>query len=290
MDKIPVRHITGIVKEPEFFGNFSIRKIEEVLSGGSFLQELHRHSFYFVLIIHQGSGEHVVDFISYPVTPGSVFFMRPGQVHKLQLESGTTGYLMQFDSAFYNPQEKSVKEVLNHLGNRTYCKLNDDRWVNTFGVLQGIYNECSAKEALHPQAIRSWLDILFIDLFRQGCNCGNCNQGGSDYNRLKLEELLSLINTHFTENKQVGFYADKMNLTQYQLNAVIKATLGKTFSELMTGTIVLEAKRQLLATVNQVNHIAFSLGYEDVSYFIRFFRKQTGYTPEAFRNNFKEVL
>lgn len=51
--------------------------------------------------------------------------------------------------------------------------------------------------------------------------------------------------------------------------------------------IVLEAKRYLLATPNQVKEVANHLGYEDVSYFVRFFKKHTGHTPEAFRKNFK---
>lgn len=287
MDKIPVRHISGIVKEPELSGNFSIRKIEEVLSGGTFIQELHRHSFYFILIINQGSGEHVIDFTPYPVVPGSVFFMRPGQVHRLQLEHATTGYLIQFNNEFYNPKEKPARDILNHLGNRTYCKLSDSRLLATFNILQCIYEECQVKDTLQQKAIGSWLDLLLIDLFRQGCNCGNCNQNTGDYSYRKLEELLNLINTHLTNHKQVNFYAGKMNLTPYQLNAIIKATVRKTFTGLVTETVLLETKRQLLATSNQINHIALNLGYEDVSYFIRFFKKNTGHSPEAFRNNFK---
>jgi YesN/AraC family two-component response regulator len=61
--------------------------------------------------------------------------------------------------------------------------------------------------------------------------------------------------------------------------------MAKTASELINEYIILEAKRYLLATPNQIKEIADQLGYEDVSYFIRFFRKQTGYSPEAFRHN-----
>jgi AraC family transcriptional regulator, transcriptional activator of pobA len=43
----------------------------------------------------------------------------------------------------------------------------------------------------------------------------------------------------------------------------------------------------LLATPNQIKDVADHLGYEDVSYFIRFFKKHTGHSPEAFRRNFK---
>jgi AraC-like DNA-binding protein len=78
-----------------------------------------------------------------------------------------------------------------------------------------------------------------------------------------------------------------LNLSNYQLNAITKTTLGKTCSEVIDEYIILESKRNLLATSNQVTQIAFHLGYEDVSYFIRFFKKHTGYSPEAFRNNFR---
>ena len=78
-----------------------------------------------------------------------------------------------------------------------------------------------------------------------------------------------------------------LNLSTYQLNAITKTTLGKTCSDLINEYIILESKRYLLATSNQVNQIAYHLGYEDVSYFIRFFKKHTGYSPETFRHNSK---
>jgi AraC-like DNA-binding protein len=77
-----------------------------------------------------------------------------------------------------------------------------------------------------------------------------------------------------------------LHLSPYQLNAITKSMLGKTCSELIHEYIILGSKRQLLATSNQVSQIAYQLGYEDVSYFTRFFRKHTGLSPEAFRHHF----
>jgi AraC-like DNA-binding protein len=99
--------------------------------------------------------------------------------------------------------------------------------------------------------------------------------------------LLALLQAHLFKHKQVAEYAAMMNLSTYQLNAITKETMGKTCSELITEQIILEAKRYLLATSNLVSQIADHLGYQDVSYFIRFFKKHTGHSPEAFRNNFK---
>ena len=82
-------------------------------------------------------------------------------------------------------------------------------------------------------------------------------------------------------------YAEMLSITPYQLNAITKTSLQKTASELINEHITLEAKRILISTGNQVNQVADMLGYDDPSYFIRFFKKQTGFTPETFRQNFK---
>jgi AraC-like DNA-binding protein len=76
-----------------------------------------------------------------------------------------------------------------------------------------------------------------------------------------------------------------MNLSPYQLNEITKSSIGRTASELINDHIILQAKRNLLATPNQIKDIADILGYEDVSYFIRFFKKHTGLSPESFRRN-----
>ena len=95
------------------------------------------------------------------------------------------------------------------------------------------------------------------------------------------------METHIATDKQVSQYADRLNLSVYQLNSITKNLLGKTCSVVIDDQIILESKRLLLATSNQISQIAFELGYEDVSYFIRFFKKHSGFSPEAFRNNFK---
>ena len=78
MIKIPVRNIDAALKEPDFTGSFSIRDVETLLSGKDMVQELHRHSFFYVLLLEKATGEHHIDFTPDPVGNHSVFFMRPG--------------------------------------------------------------------------------------------------------------------------------------------------------------------------------------------------------------------
>lgn len=285
METIPVRHINETVKEPAFSGNFDILDIEAYLSGKDMVQHLHRHSFFYVLVLKKGAGEHNIDFVTYPVEDNSIFFMRPGQVHELTLKNGTTGYLIKFSSEFYSPPEKTANLILKKVSNKNFCPLTSQRMKTIFIILENIFAEHQDKQERHKEVIQSYLDIFFIELLRQSRNPVKFSDGSAEYLQERLSELQELIAQDVSTKKQVSHYAEKLHLTAYQLNAITKSTLGKTCSELINESILLEAKRYLLATSNQINQIAWHLGYEDVSYFVRFFKKHTGYTPEAFRKN-----
>lgn len=287
MEKIPVRHINTTVKEPDFLSSFKIRKVENLLSGEDMVQALHRHSFFYILLIEKGSGAHYIDFVQYPVTNYSIFFMRPGQVHQLTLDRGSVGYLMEFASDFYSPLEQSGIRILRKVSSKNYCQLDVARFSKLLFLLNYIFQEYSAREDKFQEVIKASLDIFFIELVRQSRNPQNPGGKGSQYMQDRLEELLELITFHVANHKQVSDYAQMLNLTAYQLNAITKSTLDKTCSELINEYIILEAKRYLLATGNQINQIAYHLGYEDVSYFIRFFKKHVGASPDIFRHNFK---
>ena len=154
-------------------------------------------------------------------------------------------------------------------------------------MLAYIFNEYITKQDGYLDVIKAKLDIFFIEFIRQSLKPNEISKTGSNYSQQRFEEFMDLCFTHITTHKQVSQYADLMNLSTYQLNAITKATLGKPASELINEQIVLEAKRYLLATPNQVKDIADHLGYEDISYFIRFFKKHSGYSPEVFRKKFQ---
>ena len=232
-------------------------------------------------------GEHDIDFISYPVQNHSVFFMRPGQVHALSLRKGSTGYLMEFANDFYSPFEKQASQVLRKVSSKNYCQVDADRFGRLYSILTYIFQEYREKQEKYLEVIKSSLDIFFIELVRQSRDPRSVSSVSSQYMQDRLDELLELITLHAATDKQVSYYAQLLNMTPYQLNAVTKSTLGKSCSQLINEHVILEAKRYLLATSNQVNQIAYHLGYDDVSYFIRFFKKHSGHSPDAFRQNFK---
>lgn len=287
MKNIPVRKITAGQREQMAPGRFSIRELQQLLNGKDLAHELHKHDFFFVLAIQEGRGIHEVDFVKYKVHDHAVFILRPGQVHRLELKAGASGFLLEFDTGFYQPQKSLTEQRWQKAAAKNYCGLAAARFNKLYSILSNTFLEFSAQEDAYREAIRANLDLFFIELLRQSRNPKNIASKQNHYTQERFEELLRLLETHIGHLKEVAGYASLLNMSPYQLNAISKAAVGKTVSALINEQIILEAKRYLLATSSQVKDIADQLGYEDVSYFIRFFKRHTGHSPESFRKNCK---
>jgi AraC-like DNA-binding protein len=285
MKKIPIRQLNA-VHQP-VTGQFKIRRVEEFAGDTDLAHDLHRHDFYLILAIEKGEGIHEIDFTPYKVQDQSIYFLRPGQVHQLDLKAGSAGYLIEFDSAFYHPDEKIANQRLRKASNKNFCELSADRFNRILDILSTLYKEYNSKEEGYQDIIKSSLNIFFIEFVRQSPNPNAVVSSAATYTQERFEEYLELLDKHIFTHKQVSQYTDLMNLSAYQLNEITKSSIGKTASELINEHIIMEAKRYLLATAEQVKEIADHLGYEDPSYFIRFFKKQTGFSPDAFRQQFK---
>ncbi len=287
MKPIPIRHITSAHGDQNDAGRFSLRDVQQVLNGKDLVHDLHKHDFFFVLAVQKGQGVHEIDFVEYQVNDNIIFILRPGQVHRLELKADTTGFLMEFDLTFYQPKNSITDQRWKKATSKNHCEVAAERFMKLHAYLTAAFNEFTTKQEGYVEAIRANLDLFFLEYIRQSRNPNSITKTDGGYTQDRFEELVQLLETNIRSMKNASQYSELLSLSSYQLNAITKASVGKTVSELINEQILLEAKRYLLATPNPIKEIADQLGYEDVSYFIRFFKKHTGHSPEAFRKNFK---
>jgi AraC family transcriptional activator of pobA len=287
MKTIPVRKFESKRQELLLSGNFFILPLKELLAGKDIATHLHRHDYYHLLVVEKGRGDHAIDFVNYQVKDRTIFFLRPGQVHELKLKAASRGYLVEFKTDFFAATDPQAGHWMRKASVQNFCPVPSSGFKSIYSLFDLMYREFINKQEGYFEAIRAALQLFFIEFIRQGKSPKRLAMTASDYAQERLEDFLQLLETHIATDKQVAQYAERLHLSAYQLNAITKSKLGKTCSSVIDEQIILEAKRLLLATSGQVSNIAFDLGYEDVSYFIRFFKKHTGYSPEVFRTHFR---
>ncbi len=96
----------------------------------------------------------------------------------------------------------------------------------------------------------------------------------------------NLLEIHFKKEKGISFYADKLFVSAKVLTNTTQLMLGKTPKQLIDERVLLEAKRLLVHSNNSVKTIGFNLGFDEPTNFNKFFKKHSGQTPAAFREDF----
>ena len=98
-----------------------------------------------------------------------------------------------------------------------------------------------------------------------------------------VRRLRALVDAQFRQQPSLVALAATLGITPTQLNRVCHRVLGHSALGVLHGRLVLEAQRDLAYTTLAVKQIALGLGFADAGYFSRFFQRQTGHSPSAWR-------
>ncbi len=270
---------------------FDIKILEQHLHEHEVTLQPHRHDCYLILLVTQGHGKHIIDFETHEVNPFSAFFLTPGQVHSWNFTEDAKGYVIFFTSSFYMlyKREKHLTDFpfFRTLDNPGTLQLDEHKEGLLITMLQEMVSENTKEEFGRDEMLRNCLDIILTRLSRYYEQSTPLTANSAV--TLQMRQLESLIETHFIKLKSPAEYADLMNVTPKHLNDVCKLALNKTVSDLIHERQLLEAKRLLAFTMAGIKQIADHLEFNDKSYFMRFFKKYMGVTPDQFRENYLKV-
>jgi AraC-like DNA-binding protein len=102
-------------------------------------------------------------------------------------------------------------------------------------------------------------------------------------NQEKLSNILDFIIKNFRENIKLTDIADLANMTPTSFCRYLKNHTGKTLFEIVLNYRLESAKQLLLNTSLPINEIILNVGFEDIPYFNRTFKKWEGVSPREFR-------
>jgi AraC family transcriptional activator of pobA len=250
----------------------------------------HKHNFYLAVLFTAGSGTHEIDFNVYPVSKGSVFFMNPGQMHYWELSEDVEGYLFFHSEPFYNlhfaNQTIQGFPFFHSTRNPPDLQLSLTELPEIERQFSRILQEHRSENLYKHHKICSLIDAVYIDLARLYLHADREIPVKANQYAAKLKQLESFIEIHYRHVKLPGTYAAWMNMSSKHLNRITQASLGKTTSALILDRVMLEAKRLLVQSKDNLAQVADQLGYDDYAYFSRVFKKACGETPSEFTKRY----
>ncbi|WP_422861792.1 helix-turn-helix domain-containing protein [Flagellimonas sp. W118] len=96
------------------------------------------------------------------------------------------------------------------------------------------------------------------------------------------KNLIELLKNHHAEQRNLEFYADKMNLSVKALSKKTRAKMNASLGQLIRNELISTSKK-LLVQEASVKDIAYKLGFEEANHFSNFFKNYTGSTPTDYK-------
>jgi AraC family transcriptional activator of pobA len=252
------------------------------------LHKVHRHSFYHLVYFSRGSGHQHIDFKQFPVKPGTIYFMIPGQVHSWEFEEEPDGYIINFSTAYFHEflSKTSYLEqfsIFSGITDQQVVILQEEVAEQLSELFEGILKEGFIKQTFSNDMVRALLLQIFIKVER--LTNRKIDVYGSSYNHTIFRNFQQLIVLNYKQLKLPKEYAELLYITPNHLNALCKDIIGMSAGEVIREHIILEAKRLLINQHLSISEISHQLNYSDQSYFTKLFKKHEGLTPERFRKH-----
>jgi len=224
------------------------------------LNKIYVFDSYNLFIINSGNGIFQVDFKEYSFTENKIFFLSPGQ--SFQLVAGE--FVMsnyQIDSSEVD-QLRNARFLFQHIIGLGFINIESSKQIK-----EEITFNNSNKFLVN--AVDSWLELNPFKTSFQNINL--------------LFDLKQIIDKKYQEPIDVVSISNQLNQNEINIGKLVKQKLNSSIQKLKNEKILLEAKKKIAFSDLTTKEIAYETGFNDPTYFNRFFKTQTNLTPLEFR-------
>ena len=243
----------------------------------------HKHNDYFEIIyLSKGAGYHSIDHRKYEVKSPVIFFIRKEQVHSLQLEEYLTpeGYVLILKKDFFDRSvDAEFKKLVARISTVSCLYLPEVATIDRLFELLLTENIAGSDSSF--SITEGLLKALLVKVLEVASS-------NNTYVSSRLgiyEAFLELLNSEMVDRHKVAYYAEALNTSPQNLNAICRKAAGISATEVIADFVLSEAKRLLIYTDRTISEITFQLGFKDPSHFVKYFKRHTLTTPLQFRNS-----
>src|SRR5215471_7931695 len=285
---LPLFHLYGDPPDADAFDFIHIETISSRSSIHDWTIRAHRHGNLFqILIITQGGGEMTYEAATLPFEAPCALLTPATVAHGYRFQpSVTEGWVVSFTEDVTHALGDHSGEALarlRSLAEQPVVPLGEPEVTRLDRLCGELHEERFLAREGYRYAMRGYLALIAIEVVRLAASRARSGTVTLTLADPSVETLRGLVEEHFRRERLLSFYADKLAMTPDRLNDHVKRATGVTAGHLIRQRVLTEAKRQLVFTGAPIHEIAYDLAFSDPSHFTRFFRKQTGTTPQEFR-------
>jgi len=251
---------------------FFIRKIRRNFDAVSIDEQPHRHAFHEFLYIKNGTGKHEVDGLTYHLNANLVAKELEGTL--IRFQDSILPAVQSMDEGYYHNLLFALSQE-----NAITIQSEDSPLIELLlSRMQKEYDLQSGK-VLDLSLIQHLLYPLLILLNRYVEE----TQTPMDLAQNQYGQFINLLERSFKQYHGLDFYAQELGLTKRKLSQICLQKTGKTSKKIINERILTESKRLIKYTSLPLKEIAARLGFKDLGYFCRSFKKETGITPSTYK-------
>lgn len=247
---------------------------------------LNEKGLYKIVWSREKSTEIIVDGYAITLNKDQVIFCTPLNVMNIdQSVEGLTSFV--FNKEFFciqtHDDEVSCNGFLFFGSAQPQIVSLNEKEKKLFEMMFFFFNEeFSIKDQIQGEMLRTLLKRLLIlstRMVKRDIPMPDLPNTQMDI----IRQYNLLVEAHFREKHQVKDYADLLFKSPKTLSNLFNKYGEKSPLTIINERIVLEAKRLLLYSSKTNEEIAYELGYKDAGHFSKFFKKNKGISPVAFR-------
>jgi AraC family transcriptional activator of pobA len=286
---LPLFHLYGDPPDDAAFDFIHIETIASRSSAHDWTIRAHRHrNLSQILLIERGGGDMTFETATIRFAAPAAILVPATTAHGFRFTPEVTdGWVVTFTDDVADMLGEQSGEALKRLkavASDPLVPLDDPAEAGRLSALcADLHEESALAREGHRLAMRALIALVAIEVVRLAASRARTGVVTLTRADAQVEALRQLIEQHYRKERLIRFYAEKLAMTPDRLNDHVKRATGVTAGHLIRQRVLTEAKRQLVFTAQAINEIAYDLAFSDPSHFTRFFRKQTGMTPQAFR-------
>ncbi len=244
---------------------------------------MHAHDTFEVLYFVSGTGTYSVESTAYALEPGSVLLMRPGEVHKLQIDPSKPyeRIVLQFRENWLLRFNELYRPLLSPftrrpLGQSNLYSPNEFDSPFLLACLKRI--EAAGDNAMQTLIGESVIPAILAELYKAHKARRRAADEQPPAPHTRIQEILLYVNEHLFDELSLDDLCERFYISKTQLGRLFRAATGSTAWDYILVKRLVEARQQILAGY-PVTEASLACGFRDYSAFYRAYKKRYGESP-----------